>query len=510
MASKVANLIDSAIGVFAPKIGYERAANRARMQLMQAQVRRYEGASTGRRSSSWSSQSSSSVNKTIAKDHTRLVQRSRELYENNAYAKKAPYVIANNVVGSGILPTINVFGDYKDGEYRENPKKAKLEKTLSVAWNEWADSVDADYNGDNNFYGLQHLAVRTLKISGEVLAVKMSVSQTVNKFGFQVLLLEGDYLDSTKDSFKTEKNGSYVYRGIKYDKRNKKIGYFIYDRHPNEVGAKSELYDAKDVIHLYDVERTGQNRGVPATASTMTTQRDFSDYMDAELLKQKAAACFSAVVQKADSVEDDEDPKDELEHLEPGAFHYLNAGETIHFPSLPQNPGLTDFTKVQLRSIAAGYLMPYENLSGDLSNVTFISGRLGQIDFKKQVEYWQHTLFIPKFCDRVFEWFKQHSIVAISFDANVNVKASWTAPRWVMMDPAKEINAMREEVRAGFSTWSEKVRENGYDPAAVLEQMKKDQADFISAGLMPTWSQFFELSAKTKPPASAGEDPGKK
>lgn len=260
------------------------------------------------------------------------------------------------------------------------------------------------------------------------------------------------------------------------------------------------LYPLKDVIHLYEIERPSQGRGVPDSASTMTTQKDFGDYMDAELLGKKAAACFGAIVQKGELPETDptQDENNQLEELQPGAIQYLQPGETIHFPTLPQNPGLTDFVKVQLRAIAAGYLMPYENLTGDLSNVTFISGRLGQMDFKKQVEYWQHTMFIPKFCERVFQWFVEGAKIALDLPEDLEAVGSWTAPRWQMMDPGKEITAMLLEVQAGFATWSEKVRENGYDPDEVLQEMTNDQSNFVTAGLMPKWSQYFELMAKVK------------
>lgn len=496
MANKIGRYIDNAISVFAPGVAARRAANRVRYNVMEGQNRKYEGASDGRRASSWVGGGNPSVNLLIAKDLNKLVSRSRELTINNPFAKKAPYLIANNVVGTGILATPTIVDKIEKGKIKTTANKTELQKAIAAAWKQWANETTADYNGDFNFYGLQHLSVRTKVVSGEVLAVRRLVKTEVNKYGFQVLILEGDFIDTTKDTTKG-KNGGYTFKGIEYDAAGKRTGIWLLDRHPSEGNATSTFYPMKDVIHFFEVERSGQNRGVPDAAATMTTQRDFADYMDAELLKQKGAACFSAIVQKAEPPETDTtQATEQLESLEPGVIQYLAPGETIHFPSLPQNPGLTDFVKVQQRAIAAGYLMPYENLTGDLSNVTFISGRLGQFDFKKQVEYWQHTSFIPKFCDKVFQWFVEGAKIAGIIPNEVEVKASWTAPRWTMIDPTKEIAAMKEEVRAGFSTWSEKVRENGLDPEEVLAEMQKDQESFIKAGLMPTWTQYFELKAK--------------
>lgn len=460
------------------------------------QKRRFEGAADGRRASSWISNGNPSVNMLIMKDLAKLVLRSRELSINNPHAKRAPYILANSIVGPGIVPTPFLPPIIAGAKLKEVANADAILKVVAAAWKEWADELSADYNGDFNFYGLQHLAVRTKSISGEVLAIRRSVSATVNKYGFQVLMLEADYIDTTKDTQK-DKGGGYTSKGIKYDKDNKRAGYWIYDRHPSEGNAKSTFYEINDVIHLFDVERPGQNRGIPDAASTITTQRDFSDYMDAELVQKKGAACFSAIVQKTETPEDDGDENDQLESLEPGAVQYLNAGESIHFPSLPQNPGLSDFVKVQLRAISAGYLIPYENLTGDLENVTFISGRLGQLDFKKQVEHWQFNSFIPKFCGRVFEWFIAGAKIAIGGALlKTVVKSNWTPPRWQLMDPQKEIAAMLAEVQGGFASWEEKVRENGYDPAEVLAQLGENQKGFEKLGLMPSTFPAFALKAK--------------
>jgi lambda family phage portal protein len=497
MANKLGRYIDSAIGVLSPGAGLKRSANRARMNLMNEQNRRYEGAQDGRRANSWIGGTNASVNLMVGKDLKNLVSRSRELAINNSYAKKAPWIIANNIVGMGILLTPTIPDVVKEGKIKKFPKADNWLKVVAAAWKEWADELYADYNGDFNFYGLQHLVIRTKVVSGEVLAVRRRVPVAVNKYGFQILILEGDYIDTSKDTGIIAGPNGYTYKGVKFDKDHKRVGIWLWDAHPSEGAYKSTFYEMKDIIHFYEVERTGQMRGVPDSSASMTTQRDFADYMDAELLQKKGAACFSAIVQKNELPETDTTQQGEqLEELQPGAIQYLQPGETIHFPDLPQNPGLESFVKVQLRAIAAGYLMPYENLTGDLSNVTFISGRLGQLDFKKQVEYWQQTSFIPKFCERVFQWFIESAKIAVGLPEDITVKGKWTAPRWQMMDPTKEILAMKEEVRAGFASWEEKVREMGGDPKEVLEEMITNQKDFIAAGLMPSSNPYFELQAK--------------
>ena len=48
----------------------------------------------------------------------------------------------------------------------------------------------------------------------------------------------------------------------------------------------------------------------------------------------------------------------------------------------------------------------------------------------------------------------------------------------MLIDPAKEVNPKNQEVRSGFKSWSEVIRERGKNPRRVAEQIKKDQEMF--------------------------------
>lgn len=484
------NFLDKAIGFFSPGAGFRRVQNRARMLAMDGQVRKYEGAAEGRRHSNWLMKNNPSVNQLINKDLKNLVTRSRELTINNGYARSAPYKIANSVVGTGILPAVVIQDTVENGQIKSVANKDKLQLMVQAAWKEWADELSCDYNGDFNFYGLQYLAMRTIVVSGEVLALRKRVTIDTNKYGFQVLLLEGDYIDTSRNTDK-DPDGGYTMYGIKYDRFSKRAGYWIFDRHPSEGSAVSSFVKMEDIIHVFDVERTGQNRGVPAASSTILKQRDLDDYEDAELLGKKASACLPIFITNTDP--EGEGSEEKIEAIEPGAINYLNPGESVSSFAPAPNPGFSEFTKTQHRAIAAGYLMTYEMLTGDLSNVNFSSGRMGWIEFQRQVYNWQYLMLIPKFCDKVFQWFVESLPVAQNFDRNIKVKASWTAPRREMIDPTKETNAKRTAMRSGLQSWSETVRQDGYNPEDVLREMAEDQKKFVAAGLMPDWTPYFEL-----------------
>src|SRR5690242_2748247 len=98
---KNTNFLDRVISVFAPQAAYRRLQYRKAFNVMQ---RRYEAAAGGRRTANWVA-TSSSANVEIHNALTFLRNRSRDLVRNNGYAKKAVNEIANNVVGTGIMPT---------------------------------------------------------------------------------------------------------------------------------------------------------------------------------------------------------------------------------------------------------------------------------------------------------------------------------------------------------------------------------------------------------------------
>lgn len=488
------NLLDKVVGYVSPEKGLARIQARA---AIKRQVRRYEGATEGRRHSNWLLRNNPSVNQLINKDLKNLVARSRELSINNPYARKAPIAIANNVVGTGIIAKPTIVKQIVNGQVKEVPNAEKILQLISEAWKQWSDEVSADYNGDFNFYGMQLLAMRTIITSGEILAMRKRVTTDVNPFGVQILLLEGDYIDTTKNTEK-DPDGGYTLYGVKFDRNNKRSGYWLFDRHPSESNAKSVLVPIADIIHVYDVERTGQSRGVPGAASTILKQRDLDDYQDAELVGKKTSASYAVFVTNGE-IDEGGDTTDaqgnNLEFVEPGTVNYLRKGENVEFASPPQNPGFAEFVKTQERAIAAGYLMPYETLTGDLSNVNFSSGRMGWLEFSRQVAYWQYQMLIPKFCDKIFQWFIEAMLV-FGVSKDVKVKALWTAPRREMIDPTKETNAKRTQMRAGLLSWQEMVRQDGYDPEQVLKEITDDITKFKNAGLSFDWSPQFEQQAQ--------------
>lgn len=468
------NFIDKAISFFAPRMGAKRLAARWSSEMLLDGARKYAAAGNGKRVRSWNAPSSS-ANSAVSAAGSRLRDRSRDLVRNNAYASKAVKGIAANVVGSGIRPSIQ----YKNKLILTAAKKL---------WEDWGEEKACDFDGVSNIYGMQFILMRAVAESGEVLVRKIrSRKKTVP---IQLQILEADHLDNSKDGIALN-DGGYIQLGIEFNKSGQKVAYWLFPDHPGEhkvwKSLESVRVPASEILHLFLKERPGQIRGVPFGVGSFIKMKDFDDYEDAQLIRQKIAACFSVFIQSP------EDPRpgtanpnggSPLERVEPGIIEYLKPGQEVSFANPPATEGYDMYAKKMLQGIAAGYDITYELLTSDLSNVNFSSGRMGWIEMGRMVTQWQNQIIIEQFCKGVWEWFSEAAYIAGKLP--MGLKCSWTSPRREMIDPLKETKGLSEKVRAGFGSWQSVIRELGGDPEEVYNQMAEDKKKFDKEGFKLT------------------------
>lgn len=479
------NLLDKAIEFFNPRLANIRYRYRAALEFGQ---RQFDAASRGRRTKDWKS-SGSSANMEIHTALQMLRNRSRAMVRNNPTAKNAVRIIPNNVVGTGILPTPKFTG--------KNAKK--INETIKQYWKAWADKIHCDYDGQLNLYGIQHLAMKAIAESGECLVRRVSTGAT-DKFPLQVQVLEGDFIDTYKHD-NTFVDGERNYYGIRFNKKGKRIGYWIYTTHPVEMGVlESVLVPADDIIHLYEVERPGQVRGIPFSSASMLRMKDLDDYEDAELVRQKIAACFTVFITEdaEDAGNNNKGDTEQLEKVEPGIIEHLSPGKSVTFAKPPETTGYDAYTRSINRNVAAGIGVTYEAMTGDLSNVNFSSGRMGWLEFQRNVNHWQWNIMVPKFCETVFEWFLLAAGIKGYIPLNIEVPVTWTPPRREMIDPVKETDAQNQAVRSGFTSWTQVVKENGYNPEEILEEIVAETEAFKKAGLKPESNPVFDNPTANK------------
>ena len=468
--------LDRALMTVAPGLAAARAASRIKAEMLNRRLNemRYDAATGGRRAGTF--RDSRADADAAAARRGVMGARAHDLSRNNPWARRAQDVIVNNVVGDGILPKLTGGSDDLRAEGRD-----WIERHLGT--------TAIDFEGRQNLYGLQQLATRAMVEGGEALIVPIFDSRRRSEIPLKLRVLESEYLDDTVYGPSREVPGNTVFDGIEYDPDGRRVAYWIHDQHPGTENPRaggmrltSRRYPAGSVIHLYRQDRPGQMRGVTWFAPVMMAMQDLADYQDAQIMRQKVAACFTAFWRS-----DDTNPgAGPGETLSPGLIQKIGQNDEVVLANPPEAAGFDEFMRSVLRSIASGLGVTYEALSGDLGQVNFSSARMGRAEMDRAVSSWQREILVPLMMDRIGDWFRLAwgfaDPVRAAEIAALGVK--WTPPHRFLVDPAREIPALTDKVRAGFASRQGVVRELGQDPDRLLEEQIEDRASADAAGLV--------------------------
>lgn len=456
-------ILDRLIGFFSPTAEVRRINAR---NLREMHLRGYDVAKTFAQSD-WISANSNDPNEETKAAIVPGREKARSLSQNNPYALKAINVIVNETVGSGIMPNLQA--------------RNKTEtKRVNQLWREWAESTNCDYYGQQNFYALQSAVMKSVVETGEALALK-KFDKNSGKLEPRIKLLEPDFIDTKKDD-------GNIFQGIELDSNERPLNYYLFDRHPGGrfPVASSNPISSDQVIHVYKKDRPGQRRGVTWLHAIIEKLKDFDDYQYATLVRQKVAACFGGfVTTDTDALVNSPDLKEKRQaefDMQPNTFRYLGPGEDIKLVSPPGVDGYDGFNRETLRQISSGIGISYESMSGDYSQSNYSSSRMGHIQMRKNVESWRWNVIIPQFCDPVMKMFLEHARRK-GVDTN-SVTHEWVPPAYSLIDPSKEIESLKKEVRAGFKSYGSALLELGQDPERTVDDIQKWNAELDSRKLV--------------------------
>jgi lambda family phage portal protein len=437
----------------------------------------YEGAALGRRTMGWNP-GNDSVNTALFGVAETLRARSRDLIRKNAWAHNGSEVLVSECIGTGIKP---------QSLHPDVDRKAFLQKL----WAEWADYSDT--YGQQDFYGLQALAFRSMIEGGECfIRLRYRGANSGLTVPLQLQILEAEHCPTTKNQ--TLDNGSAIRGGIEFNRFGDRVAYWMYRNHPGErspfiggVPDDSQLVrvPASNVIHLYQPLRPGQIRGEPRLSRALVRLFDYDQYTDAKLVRAKVEALLAGFITETNA-DDPVIPETatlpdgtgaeinsglSFTGLEPGTLQKLRPGEDVKFldPS-SAGTGFRDFNVAVLREIAAAVGVTYEQLTGDLTGVNYSSIRAGLLGFRRRMEQIQHSVVVFQMCRPIWEAWIETAVYGQQIKARDYTRnkadylaVKWIPPGWKWVDPEKEINAAKEAVRCGFSSTTQVISEQGYD-----------------------------------------------
>ena len=453
----------------------------------------YDGAAQTRRTVGWTAPTAS-PNTGILSTLTTLRDRSREAVRNNGYAKGAIDALVSNIVGSyGIKPL----------------SKATDPSVRTAAQQLWTQSIDElDATGQLDWYRQLGQAVRGWLEGGEVfLRLRNRFPTDGLAVPVQVEVLEPELCPHT---YTTQlANGNRIRAGIEFDQIGRRVGYWMYEARPGDLQdfdpSRLRRLNAEDVIHLHDPLRPGQLRGVPQLTQALIALRELDKFLDATLLRQQLANLFVAFL-KHNTTDGDASalnpltgqtpetgPNDKpMLSMEPGIFQELEPGEDVQFSDPPEiGNAFEAFCRQQLYAIAAATGVVYEILSGDFSRTNDRTVRVILNEFRRKVMAWQE-LVAYQVCRRVWQrWWDRAVLIGalpVSPDAYAKnplayLKADWIPQGWPYIQPVQDIEAKRAAIRAGLTTRSAEVSEQGEDAEEIDAQQAADNARADGLGL---------------------------
>lgn len=464
-----------------------------RIEFSRRTMRKYEAASQSSRLSLWTA-TDGSANSIIKESLAILRNRSRDLVRNNQWASHAVDVISTMVVGDGISPQIL--------HLKKDTNSAAAERSVHL-WSDWADTPACDFDGERTMVGIQAAVMDSVVTDGEVFVIRHRLSPRAAKrisglYGnrtaipIQLQLLESDFLDHHRNEIFT--NGGKIIQGIEFDPQGRRVAYHFYKSHPGETrtipwasSRDTVRVPADRVRHIFRKDRLHQSRGVTWFTKVMITLKELDTFEDASLRKQTIASCYAAFI--IDPNVDDNETQEGLDvtgKLDSGTIETLPPGKDIKFTNPPAANDYPEFTKMQLRGIAAGLGLTYEALTQDLSTVNFSSGKMGQIGMNRKVRKWRKQILVTQLLDPVFLWWQEAADLVTPGGVDMSqLWSHWTMPANDYIDPGKEISANTEAIDSGQTTLSDILRSQGKDPHTVFQERAAELKLMDELGIRP-------------------------
>ena len=448
--------------------------------------RGFDAAGTGRLLSSWTTDNTS-ADYDIYSDLEKLRARSRQLVNNNDYARRYISLCATNVIGANGIKLQSKVQN-ANGKY-DKTANYKIES----AWKEWGKSKNCSVDGMLTWRDVQRICIETAVRDGEIIVwVKEGFR---NDFKFAVQLLEADHLDIQYNDIPKR-----IKMGIEYNEYGRPIAYHLFTKHPGDRAYSTMQFvervriPATEIIHLFYRERPSQTRGIPWMHSAMTRLNHVGAYEEAELIAARVGASKMGFILNPDGeqYQGDEDSDGNIEiEAEPGTFEQLPVGYDFKEwdPTHPSG-NFGPFMKTTLRGIASGMNISYPALANDLEGANYSSLRAGTIEERDAWKVKQQW-FIDTLCTPIFERWLTYALLTrminLPFDRydKYNTPA-WFARSWQWVDPLKDSKAAIEEINAGIRTRTDTLAEQGKDFEDIVDTLRQEMEMLKDAGITIT------------------------
>ncbi|MGG3448640.1 phage portal protein [Domibacillus aminovorans] len=471
------NFIDRAISVFNPDAALKRSVARSKMKVLNDGYGNH-GANTRKKSMLGWLTSSKSVLEDIEYNIPKLRERSRDLYMGAPLATGALKTMRTNVVGSGLKLNAQIDADYLGLSMEEADQwETNVEREFSL----WADSIHCDAQRMSNFYQLQQLAFLSWLMNGDTFCLLPIIERKEMPYDLRVQIIEADRV--CNPSQMSNEFDRTVVNGVEINKNGEVVAYHIADLHPDSVAGMTtnkwvrvEKFGSEtgrpNVLHLIEMERPEQRRGVPVLAPVIESMKQLARYSDAELMAAVVNAFYSVFITTESGTNDDtlgsiaegdtiDDEDDSSIELGTGTVHFLGENEKIQeaSPGRP-NANFDGFVTSICRQIGTALEIPYEVLLKNFTS-SYSASRGALLEAWKMFRM-RRQWMADSFCQPIYEEFLTEAIAKGRIEApgfftdpmirKAYCQAEWNGPSQGQLDPLKEVNAAEKRVQNGFTT----------------------------------------------------------
>jgi lambda family phage portal protein len=527
--SALDSLIDSFVSLASPEKAFKRLQFRMAYDALEKFSGSYRGADQSRLRNTWNPLGGSADQDTL-EDLPALRERSRDLIRNDSYAAGIVSTLENNIIGTGIKP-----------QARIDPEKVGISPKKAA---KWADEIENNFKKWNcyadsgerlTFYQLQRLVIRQFFENGEAFIVPRYETRKGIPFLFSLQIIESDQINTPFDFAggvgKFKDKPANVRGGVEIGSRGEPVAYWIQKQHPGDYSFHASNMGRSDkdytrlparsidgrpnLIHLYWQLRPGQTRGVPFLAPTIANFKNLSEYVEAEVVAARIAACFAMAIKRTDAygsqvgaAPDIDSTGKRIEKIQPGMILYLNEGEDASAIN-PTRPGTNfdPFIIRMLRAIGAGVGMPYELISKDFSQTTYTSGRMALLEAWREfgaMQDWLNGKLNQPAYDAVLE--ESYLTGRLNLPNYAEALDAWRSVQWIepvreWVDPEKEANGVEIALKNNLTTASEEIAARGGDWEQVYAQRAIEIERAKELGI------YVDPNPKAVPPADQQSTP---
>lgn len=500
------NVVDRVVEFFSPEAGSRRLMARAALALAGG----YLGGKTDRRfTKNWKPGNGDANSDTIW-DLQVLRARSRDACRNQPMALGLKNTLLTYTIGTGLLHHARPRWDFlpiQDEKLRTDWQVNTERKFLS-----FCESREFDVERRLNFWQMQRLAFASRFESGDVFALLAAKPRATSRYALAVQLIEADRVCNPDG----KPNSSNIIEGIELNPDGSPNRIHVLSQHPGSLISTTRSwtqYDVdgpwgrRNVLHLFDMLRPGQVRGVPGLAPFLEQLKNADDYRDAEqkaaivaswftiLLKSENGGGFSlgsgvpGVPGTGSASQDPASPE-----LGPGIIARMKSGDdaVIVNPGRP-NANFGPFMQSITEQVGQGSGMPYEVLLHHYSS-SFSASKAAQEDAYRACLPIQQA-FADDFCQEIYcAWLSEAvaigDVIAPGYFEDPEVRRAWQGSEWVgdsriSIDPNKEATAIETRLRIGLTDLAQEIASySGRSVEDVIAQRAKERKLQLAAGLI--------------------------